>query len=206
MRFTSSGRLYQLRIGDSYETVVSTLGCDPYNLLSKQADGYDIYVFKYKIVERKSDTDDIDQHESENAGSEAYKGKEEFDADDTNQRESEKTGSDIYRGKEENVFLVFQNNKLYSVITDEGRKDAPTLVMTHNTLYTFTKNANGEYIMIPTTPTDKEEPKSFQSKKRKKPPLYEILVVNRYYGETYEQLHKKIRWTEFAKKTSKQKL
>jgi hypothetical protein len=91
------------------------------------------------------------------------------------------------------------------VITDEGRKDAPTLVMTHNTLYTFTKNANGEYIMIPTTPTDKEESKSFQSKKRKKTPLYEILVVNRYYGETYEQLHKKIRWTEFAKKTSKQK-
>lgn len=141
-KFTSSDRLYQLRIGDSYETVVSTLGCDPYNLLSKQADGYDIYVFKYKIVERK------------------------FDADDINQRGSENAGPEVYKGKEENVFLIFQNNKLQSVITDEGRKDAPTLVMIHNTLYAFTKNANGEYILIPTTPTDKEESGIFPIKRR----------------------------------------
>lgn len=126
-KYTSSDRLYQLRVGDSYETVVSTLGCEPYNLLSKQADGYDIYVYKYKIVERK------------------------FDAKAINNRGSETAGSEVYKGKEEIAYMVFKNNKLESVTTSEGRKDAPQLIMLHNTLYELTKNAKGEYIIVPTT-------------------------------------------------------
>ena len=83
-KYTSSDKLYQLRTGDSFETVVSILGCEPYNLLSKQADGYDIYVYKYKIVER------------------------EFDGD-VSVRGSESSGTEKYKNGEESVFLIFKN-------------------------------------------------------------------------------------------------
>ena len=126
-KFTSSDRLYQVQTGNSYETVVSTLGCEPYNLLSKQADGYDIYVYKYKIVERK------------------------FSAKLINERGSESAGQEVYKGKEETAFLIFKDNKLESIVTGEGRKDAPNLVMLNNTLYEISKNAKGEYIILPTT-------------------------------------------------------
>jgi len=126
-KFTSSDRLYQVEPGSSYETVVSTLGCEPYNLLSKQGNGYDIYVYKYKIVERK------------------------FSAMLINERGSESSGTEVYKGKEETAFLVFKNNKLESIITGEGRKNSPNLVMLHNTLYEISKNAKGEYIVVPTT-------------------------------------------------------
>lgn len=126
-KFTSSDRLYQAKIGNSYETVVSTLGCEPYNLLSKQADGYDIYVYKYKLVERK------------------------FDAKMINERGSENAGVEVYKAKEETAYLVFKDNKLESIVTGEGRKDAPQLIMLNNTLYAVSKNANGEYVIIPTT-------------------------------------------------------
>lgn len=126
-KFTSSDRLYQVQPGNSYETVVSILGCEPYNLLSKQADGYDIYVYKYKIVERK------------------------FSAKDINSRGSESAGEEVYRGKEEIAYVIFKDNKLESIVTAEGRKDAPSLVMMNNTLYEITKNSKGEYIIVPTT-------------------------------------------------------
>lgn len=126
-KFTSSDRLYQVQPGNSYETVVSTLGCEPYNLFSKQADGYDIYVYKYKIVERK------------------------FDARLINERGSESAGTEVYKGKEETAFLVFKGNKLESIVTGEGRKDAPKLVMMNNTLFEISKNAKGEYIIVPTS-------------------------------------------------------
>lgn len=133
-KFTSSDRLYQVQPGNSYETVVSTLGCEPYNLLSKQADGYDIYVYKYKIVERK------------------------FSAKMINERGSESAGTEVYKGKEETAFVIFKDNKLESIVTGEGRKDAPKLVMMNNTLFEISKNAKGEYIIVPTsTEAPKEE-------------------------------------------------
>lgn len=141
-KFTSNDRLYQIQTGNSYETVVSTLGCEPYNLLSKQADGYDIYVYKYKIVERK------------------------FSAKLINERGSESAGQEVYKGKEETAFLIFKNNKLESVVTGEGRKDATNLVMLNNTLYEISKNTKGEYIIVPTTiQTPKEDtPMIFKKK------------------------------------------
>lgn len=141
-KFTSNDRLYQIQTGNSYETVVSTLGCEPYNLLSKQADGYDIYVYKYKIVERK------------------------FSAKIINERGSESAGQEVYRGKEETAFLIFKDNKLESVVTGEGRKDATNLVMLNNTLYEISKNAKGEYIVVPTTiQTPKEDTPTIFKKK-----------------------------------------
>ncbi|MBO4654515.1 MAG: hypothetical protein J5644_03105 [Bacteroidales bacterium] len=133
-KFTSSDRLYQVQPGNSYETVVSTLGCEPYNLLCKQADGYDIYVYKYKIVERWFSTKDI------------------------NQRGAETGGDEVYRAKEESAYLVFKDNKLEFLVTGEGRKDAAKLVLLNNTIYEVSKNSKGEYVILPsTTDAAKEE-------------------------------------------------
>ena len=141
-KFTSSDRLYQVKIGNTYETVVSTLGCEPYNLLSKQADGYEIYTYKYKIVERYYDPKYINERGSENGGDE------------------------VYKGKEETAYLIFKDNKLESMVTSEGRKNSPNLVMLHNTLYEISKNAKGEYIIVPTTTESakEESPTIFKKK------------------------------------------
>ena len=110
--------------------------------MSKQADGYDIYVYKYKIVERK------------------------FSAKLINERGSESAGQEVYKGKEETAYLIFKDNKLESVVTGEGRKDAPNLVMLHNTLYEISKNAKGEYIIVPTTTQAPKEEGSMIFKKK----------------------------------------
>ena len=54
--------------------------------------------------------------------------------------------------------MIFKDNKLESIVTGEGRKDAPKLVMMNNTLFEISKNAKGEYIIVPTsTEAPKEE-------------------------------------------------
>ena len=124
-KFTSSDRLCQIRPGDTYETVVTTLGSEPYNVLSKQADGFDIYVYKYKIVERRCHPESI------------------------NQRGAESQGVEVYSGREEKVYLIFENNKLKSMITDEGMRSGNSLLIINNTLYALTKNTDGEYVLKP---------------------------------------------------------
>lgn len=142
-KFTSSDRLYQVQTGNSYETVVSTLGCEPYNLLSKQQDGYDIYVYKYKIVERK------------------------FSAKIINERGSEAAGSEVYKDKLETAILIFKNNKLECLVTGEGRKDASQVVMLHNSIYEISRNAKGEYIVVPTSIEAEKEGGILPIKKKK---------------------------------------
>jgi len=131
-KFTSTDRLYKVETGSSYETVVSTLGCEPYNLLCKQADGYDIYVYKYKIVERWENPKYI------------------------NDRGCETEGDEVYNGKEETAYLIFKDKKLESIVTGAGRKNAPQVVVLNNTIYKISRDSKGEYIILP---TDVQEPK-----------------------------------------------
>jgi len=51
------------------------LGCEPYNLLTKQADGYAIYTYLYKLVERMVDPKVINERGGESAGNEVYNSK-----------------------------------------------------------------------------------------------------------------------------------
>jgi len=125
-KFTSVDKLYQLPMESTYEATTQILGCDPYNLLTKQADGYSIYVYKYKIVERKIK-----------------------DASVLNDRGAEATGTDVYNPNMAEALLIFKDNKLKSIITDEGRKSSHSLVMFDNTLFEISKNRDGKYIIIP---------------------------------------------------------
>lgn len=142
-KFTSVENLYQLKLNSSLESVISLLGSKPYNILSNQVDGYVIYTYKYKLVEREVNPKLI------------------------NERGGETTGTEVYNGIEQTVFLFFKSEKLEAFVTTEGRKDSPALIMLNNTLYSITKE-KGEFIIVPTTV---EEPKTnslpFSNKKKK---------------------------------------
>jgi hypothetical protein len=124
-KFTSVENLYQVKLNSSLEEVISILGSKPYNVLSNQSEGYTIYVYKYKMVERKVNPNLI------------------------NSRGGETTGTEVYNGKEQMAYFMFKNNKLESFVTSEGRKDSPALVMLNNTLYTISQSKD-KYVIIPT--------------------------------------------------------
>ena len=131
-KFTSVENLYQLKLNSSFEEVNSLLGSKPYNILSNQIEGYTIFTYKYKFVERKVNPSLI------------------------NSRGGETTGTEVYNGKEQTVFLFFKANKLESFVTTDGRKDSPVLIMLNNTLYSITKDKD-KYISVPTTVEDAKE-------------------------------------------------
>ena len=140
-KFTSVENLYQLKLNSSLEEVITLLGSKPYNILSNQIDGYTIFTYKYKFVERKVNPKLI------------------------NSRGGETTGTEVYNGKEQTVFMFFKANKLESFVTTDGRKDSPALIMLNNTLYTITKDKD-KYIIIPTTMEEPKESINLFSKKK----------------------------------------
>lgn len=147
-KYTSSERLYQIQPGNTYESVVATLGCDPYNLLSKQLDGRDIYVYKYKIVERK------------------------FSPKRINWRGigAETRGRERYNPSWEDAFLIFKEDKLESVVTTVGRRGSITLIRINNTLYEVS-NKRGEYTINISDPKPEDDTyrnfRGWKIKKRK---------------------------------------
>jgi hypothetical protein len=95
-KFTSVENLYQIKLGSTIEEVISLVGSKPYNILSTQIDGYTIYTYKYKFVERKVNPKII------------------------NSRGGETTGTEVYNGKEQTAFMFFKGGKLESFVTTEG--------------------------------------------------------------------------------------
>ena len=108
-KFTSVENLYQLKLNSSLEEVISLLGSKPYNILSNQIDGYTIFTYKYKLVERNVNPEEIDS------------------------KGGETTGTEVYNGKEQTVFLFFKANKLESFVTTNGKKRRYCIVL-KNTL------------------------------------------------------------------------
>lgn len=125
-KFASIEQVIDLKLGSSLPEVVSTLGSKPYNIYSNQKDGYVIYIYKYKLVERAVRPSLI------------------------NYRGGETTGTEVYNSNEQNLFLLFKEGKLESFVTTEGRKDAAAYIMIDNTLHTISKDKE-KYIILPTS-------------------------------------------------------
>lgn len=122
-KFTSVERLCEVKMGSTFDATVSTLGSMPYDVLSRQADGYSIYVYKYKRTEREVNPDVLKMKGNEASGTEVY-----------NEEMSE-------------VVLFFKDDKLEMILTDAGKISSPRLILLNNTLYVFSKNADGQYIL-----------------------------------------------------------
>jgi hypothetical protein len=123
-KFTSVENLYKLQLGSSLDDVTRLMGSNPYNILSHQVDGYTIYTYKYKLIERQVSPKLVNNRGGETVGTEVY-------------------------GKENTVFLIMKNNKLESFMTTDGRNDSQNLIMLNNTLYTISQD-KGKYVLIPT--------------------------------------------------------
>ena len=125
-KFASIESLQQIKLNSSLDDVISVLGSKPYNILSSQIDSYTIYTYRYKLIERKVNPAII------------------------NSKGGETVGAEVYNGKEQTLFLFFKANKLDGLVTTEGRKDSPAMVMLNNTLYTISKDRE-KYIILPTS-------------------------------------------------------
>jgi len=115
-KFTSVENVFKLTHGSSLEKVVSVLGSQPYDFLSSQVDGYSIYRYKYKLLERKAHPSLL------------------------NQVGGETTGVNVYNSEEKDLFLVFKEDKLQTFYSTEGRKQSENLILLNNTLYIITKD------------------------------------------------------------------
>ncbi len=115
-KFTTSDNLLKIELNSSLEDVVNTLGCNPYNMLSSQVDGYTIYQYKYKMVERKVSPKII------------------------NSVGGEKVGTEAYNSKEQDLLLFFKGDKLETFITTEGKKNSRSDIKLANTIYVITRD------------------------------------------------------------------
>ncbi len=155
-KYTSVENLFNLKTGNSYEEAVTILGHKPYDIYMSQAEGYTIYTYKYKHVERKINPNSL------------------------NQRGGETTGREVYNGKEQTAYLLFKNNKLESIVTSNGRKDGSAMIYMNNTLYTISKDKE-KYMVLPTR-TD--EPTSAVAAKKKKFPfnIFPFSLIGKLFG------------------------
>ena len=76
---------------------------------------------------------------------------------------------EVYNGKEQTAYLLFKNNKLESIVTSNGRKDASAMIKMNNTLYTISKDK--EKYMITANNTDEPVSTSIAAVKKKKFPF-----------------------------------
>ncbi len=141
-KFTSIDNVLTLTINSTIQDVENKLGCKPYNIYSNQKDGYTIYVYKYKVLERKVNPKMV------------------------NKIGGEIIGTDVYNGKENNLYLYFTGGKLESLITTDGRKDSNVLLLLNNTLSAISQD-KGKYILVPTNLDDSKSNSTISFRKKK---------------------------------------
>lgn len=97
-RFTTIEKVLKLNSGMSYDEVVKTLGSDPYNMYSlTYEDKQTVYIWYYKIVERKEDPKVLSTPEGSVSGEEVI-------------------------DKQQMLYVTFdENKKLVKAITDAGK-------------------------------------------------------------------------------------
>lgn len=115
-KFVSVERLSSVPMGSSYEEVVRYFGSSPYEMLSRQLDGYQVFVWKYRVSHR------------------------EVTASEYNAKGSEASGNEKYVQELKNVYALFKNDRLMDLITDNGKTSSPDLLMITNTIYQITKD------------------------------------------------------------------
>ena len=146
-KFTSVENVLELKLNSSLETVVSTLGSKPYNILINQKDGYTIYMYYYKLKDREL----------------SYKL--------VNSIGGETTGTEVYNPNTQTLFLLFKDNKLESFITTEGELKSSNIIRMNNTLYSITKK-EGHYLLEPYQETSNVKKEETISETPKQAPLY----------------------------------
>ena len=139
-KFTTSDNLLKIELNSSLEDVVNILRCNPYNMLSSQVDGYTIYQYKYKMVERKVSPKII-----HSVG-------------------GEKVGTEAYNSKEQDLLLFFKGGKLETFITTEGKKNSQSDIKLANTIYVITRDRDNYTLEVKESKTESNEGSGFLKK------------------------------------------
>jgi hypothetical protein len=142
-KFASVENVMELKINSSLDEIIARLGSKPYNIYSNQKEGYTIYTYKYKLVERRVNPNLI------------------------NRKGGETTGTEVYNGKEHTLFLMLKDGKLESFVTTDGRKDSNPLIMLNNTLYTISVD-KGKNIIVPAAAEETNSAPALPLGKKKK--------------------------------------
>ena len=138
-RYVPLDKVLTLQMGSTFEEVVQYFGGTPngmpYDIISRQKDGYSIYVYKYRTYFREVFPENYDR------------------------KGNEWTGELVYYGEPKNLYLFFnKEGKLMDIQTDEGLAYSADWLMINNTLYNVGKSGKGYNPEI--TPLPKKEAKN----------------------------------------------
>jgi len=118
--YTKVESIVRINPGMTASEVASTLGIPPFEIYHMAGDGSTIHMYYYKLKERK------------NKGCSLFmKG---FYA-----KEENLTVGGSYYTKEQRLYVLFQNGKVSSLVTDAGRDDSENLLVQNNTIQFISK-------------------------------------------------------------------
>ncbi|MDB4051955.1 DUF4339 domain-containing protein [Flavobacteriales bacterium] len=106
-KFTSIENIIELKLNSTLQEVNEALGIEPYNILSSEINGYTIYEYRYKLVEREIVQININNKEYSFGNN------------------NETNGKIYYNPIEHQLFLYFKNDKLSALITDKEKQTPP---------------------------------------------------------------------------------
>ncbi len=123
--YSTVEKIVKIAPGMTSSDVSSTLGIPPYDVYHMAGDGSTLLVYNYKLKQRKNTGCGI----PERMGfADPYYSKEENLA----------VGSSYYV-KESKVYILFQNGKVSSLVTDAGREDSEDILIQNNTIQFISK-------------------------------------------------------------------
>jgi hypothetical protein len=120
--FTNVSELAKVRKGMTMTKVNEVLGIQPYDIYTVQDDGGTVLVYNYRVKERRMN---IGARWNFNQRTKTERG--------------QKEGIDWY-GEASRVYILFEDDKVASLITDHGREDAEILMVTSNNLQLISKD------------------------------------------------------------------
>lgn len=123
--FTNVSKISQLRAGMSTDEINKTLGTQPYDIYHIQQDGSSVIVYNYRIKERRMTvpTDPVQRERTIR-----------------NDEKSQTEGEPWYQEDHNRVFVLMKDNKMKSLITDNGYENSQYLLLQHNTIQLISKN------------------------------------------------------------------
>lgn len=146
-RYVPLDKVLTLQLGSTFDEVVQFFGGIPngmpYDVVSRQKDGYSIYVYKYRTYYREILPENYDR------------------------KGNEWNGELVYYGEPKNLYLFFnKDGKLMDIQTDEGLAYGADWLMINNTLYNVGRSGKGYNPEI--TPLPQKEVKNSDKSAGKK--------------------------------------
>jgi len=117
--YTNIERVAQLHNGMSLEQIIANLGIEPFDVYHIQEDGSTVVIFNYRTKER------IYKHRAKDK--------------EARSNEASQTVGNVYYQTPGKLYLLLTNNKLVSLVSDNGRAQSSYLLVKKNTIQFINK-------------------------------------------------------------------